>query len=63
VRATGTAFYQALGFSQNPEYSDDTASCMVVDDGIYVMLLTEAKFRSSSPGRSATRRRPRCSVA
>jgi len=48
--AAATAFYQALGFSQNPEYSDDTAACMVVDDSIYVMLLTEAKFREFITG-------------
>lgn len=40
-----TAFYTALGFKKNPDFSDDTASCMVVSDQIYVMLLTHDKFR------------------
>lgn len=38
------AFYEALGFSRNPAFSDDTAACIVVDDNIFVMLLTEPKF-------------------
>ncbi len=40
-----TAFYTALGFKKNPDFSDDTASCMVVSEQIYVMLLTHDKFR------------------
>lgn len=39
-----TAFYQAIGGSVNPQFSDDTASCMVLSDAIYVMLLTHAKW-------------------
>jgi uncharacterized protein len=39
------AFFGELGFSFNPEYSDDTAACMVVDDNIYVMHLVEGRFR------------------
>lgn len=37
-------FFNALGFSFNEDFSDDTAACMVVDENIFVMLLTEAKF-------------------
>ncbi|WP_313197690.1 VOC family protein [Rhizobium sp.] len=40
-----TAFYTALGFTKNPDFSDDTATCMVVSEQIYVMLLTHDKFR------------------
>jgi uncharacterized protein len=43
--ATATSFYTALGFAQVPEYSDDTASCVAIDEHIFVMLLTEPKFR------------------
>lgn len=39
-----TEFYTALGFSKNPAFSDDTASCMIVSEQIYVMLLTHEKF-------------------
>lgn len=41
-----TAFYEALGLSINPQFSDDTAACMVWSETIYVMLLTHAKWRS-----------------
>ncbi|MHC8949429.1 VOC family protein [Sphingobacterium hungaricum] len=37
-------FYTALGFTNNPQYSDDTAKCMVWSDTIFVMLLTHEKF-------------------
>lgn len=40
------AFYKALGFEQNPQFSDDTAACMVWSDTIYAMLLTHAKWRT-----------------
>lgn len=38
-------FYEALGFSNNPQFSDETASCMVLSDAIHVMLLTHAKWQ------------------
>ncbi|MES3000809.1 MAG: VOC family protein [Pseudomonadota bacterium] len=41
-----TAFYQALGFTQNPKLSDDTAACMSWSESIQVMLLTHAKWRT-----------------
>ena len=40
------AFYKALGFEQNPQFSDDTAACMVWSETIYTMLLTHAKWCS-----------------
>lgn len=40
-----TDFYTALGFTRNPNFSDETASCMVVSEHIYVMLLTHDKFK------------------
>ena len=39
------AFYGALGFEQNPKFSDETAACMVLSESIYVMLLTHAKWQ------------------
>jgi uncharacterized protein len=39
-------FYKALGFTVNPQFSDDTAKCMVWSDTIFVMLLTQEKFLS-----------------
>lgn len=39
-----TAFYTAIGATLNPQFSDDTASCMVISDTIFVMLLTHEKW-------------------
>jgi predicted lactoylglutathione lyase len=38
-------FFGKLGFSFNPQFTDDTAACMVIGDNIYAMLLTHPKFR------------------
>ncbi|APG85085.1 MULTISPECIES: VOC family protein [Sinorhizobium] len=40
------SFFSSLGFTFNEQFSDDTAACMVIDDNIFAMLLTEPKFRS-----------------
>ena len=40
------AFYEAVGATKNPKFSDDTAACMVVSDVIHVMLLTHDKWRT-----------------
>jgi uncharacterized protein len=37
-------FYTAIGFTNNPQFTDDTAACMVLSEEIYVMLLTHSKF-------------------
>jgi uncharacterized protein len=37
-------FYKALGFTYNPQFSDDTAACMIISESNYVMLLTYPKF-------------------
>ena len=42
------AFYKALGFAQNLQFSDDTAACMVISEENHVMLLTHAKFKGFS---------------
>jgi hypothetical protein len=38
------AFYEAIGATNNPRFSDDTSACMVFSDAIYVMLLTHQKW-------------------
>lgn len=40
------AFFTALGFSFNPQFSNEQALCMVVEDNIYVMLLAESFFKT-----------------
>lgn len=37
-------FYTAVGFTNNPMFTDETAACMAYSEEIYVMLLTHAKF-------------------
>jgi predicted lactoylglutathione lyase len=39
-------FYTKMGFTNNPQFSDDTAKCMVWSEHIFVMLLTHEKFKS-----------------
>jgi uncharacterized protein len=39
------AFFSELGFEPNPEYSDERAAAMMVDENIVVMLLVEEFFR------------------
>lgn len=39
-------FYTKMGFTNNPQFSDDTAKCMVWSESIFVMLLTKEKFKS-----------------
>ena len=45
---TSMTFFRGLGFEFNPQFTDDTAACMVLSDDGYVMLLTEPKFREFS---------------
>lgn len=42
--AKATAFYTAIGAEKNPQFSDDTSSCMVLSDTIFVMLMTHDKW-------------------
>lgn len=39
-------FFSKLGFTFNQQFTDETAACMVVSGDIYVMLLTQSKFKS-----------------
>jgi uncharacterized protein len=43
------AFYEAIGFTNNPQFTDETAACMVLTDTIHVMLLTHEKFAQFTP--------------
>lgn len=47
--ARATAFYESVGATKNPQFSDETASCMVLSETIHVMLLTHDKFRTFTP--------------
>jgi predicted lactoylglutathione lyase len=54
--ARATVFYQAVGAAKNPQFSDETASCMVFSETIHVMLLTHDKFRQFTPRKIADAR-------
>ena len=43
------AFFKALGWTLNPQWSGDTAACFVVSEAIYLMLSTHEKFREFTP--------------
>ena len=39
-------FYTALGFTNNPQFSDETGKCMVWSEHIFVMILAHEKFKN-----------------
>ena len=39
-------FYTKLGYTFNPQFTDETATCMMISEDIYAMLETHAKFKS-----------------
>ena len=47
------AFYEAIGATNEPRFTDETAACMVFSETIHVMLLTHDKFREFTPKRVA----------
>ena len=42
-------FFTKLGYTFNPQFTDNTATCMIVSENIFVMLLTEEKFKTFTP--------------
>jgi predicted lactoylglutathione lyase len=42
-------FFTRLDFTFNPQFTDETAACMMVSEDIFVMLLTEDKFKTFTP--------------
>lgn len=42
-------FFTKLGFTFNPQFTDESSTCMVISDTIYAMLLNYEKFQSFSP--------------
>ncbi|MFI1152149.1 VOC family protein [Streptomyces sp. NPDC020817] len=39
------AFWCKLGYSFNPQFSDEQTGCLVISDTIFAMLMTEARFK------------------
>lgn len=44
--ARSVAFFTALGFAFDPRFTDDTATCMIVGDDSFVMLLARPFFQT-----------------
>jgi predicted lactoylglutathione lyase len=42
-------FFTKLGFKFNAQFTDETATCMIVSEDIFVMLLTHDKFKTFTP--------------
>jgi predicted lactoylglutathione lyase len=42
-------FFGKLGFTFNAQFTDETSACMSISEDIYVMLLTENKFKTFTP--------------
>jgi len=42
-------FFTKLGYTFNPQFTDETATCMIVGEDIFVMLLTREKFQTFTP--------------
>jgi len=38
-------FFTKLGFSFNPKFTDDKATCMIIGENIFAMLLVEERFK------------------
>ncbi len=42
-------FFTKLGFTFNPQFTDENATCMIVGENIFVMLLVEEFFKTFTP--------------
>ena len=42
-------FFTKLGYTFNPQFTDENATCMIVSENIYVMLLVEKYFKTFTP--------------
>ena len=49
------AFFTKLGYKFNPQFTDENATCMIIGDDIFAMLLVEPFFKTFTPKTSPTR--------
>lgn len=57
-----TAFYKAIGFTQNMQFSNEDASGMAFDENIYVMLLTHTFAKTFLPHKDIADSKKTCEV-
>lgn len=43
------AFFEALGFACDPQFTDATAACVILGPSHYAMLITHARFKDFTP--------------
>ena len=43
------AFFTHLGYQFNAQFTDENATCMIINESIYVMLLVESRFKDFTP--------------
>jgi predicted lactoylglutathione lyase len=43
------AFFKTLGFEFNMQFTNDAAACLIIDENIHAMLITEAYFKTFTP--------------
>ena len=44
-------FFRNLGYSFNPQFTDEKAGCLVIGENIYAMLITEPFFKTFIPNK------------
>ncbi len=44
-------FFTKLGFKFNPRFTDENATCMIIGENIFAMLLVEKFFKTFIPGK------------
>jgi uncharacterized protein len=42
-------FFTQLGFTFNPQFTDENATCMIIGENIFAMLLVEQYFKTFTP--------------
>ena len=47
--AVSRRFFESLGFSFNPQFTNETAGCLVLGPGIHAMLLSQGFFATFTP--------------
>lgn len=47
--ARSLSFFEALGFSRNPQFTGEDGGCIDISDSVSVMLCPHAKFREFTP--------------
>ncbi|CAB4868802.1 MAG: glyoxalase/bleomycin resistance/extradiol dioxygenase family protein [Actinobacteria bacterium] len=43
------AFFAQVGYTFNQQFTDDNATCMIIDEGIFAMLLVRPYFETFTP--------------